>query len=81
MSRQAQRKALIFGISDYTSLQKLDFCKKDAEKMYELLECLGYDISENNKLMGEAKEEKVKDAIYDFFLDEVTNKCFGLILQ
>jgi hypothetical protein len=32
----------------------------------------GYEISDKNKLVGEAKGEKVKDAIYDFF-DDIRN--------
>ena len=63
--RTAQRKALIIGISDYTNLQKLDFCKNDGTEIYEVLSSLGYEISDKNKLVGEAKGEKVKDAIYD----------------
>ena len=65
--RPAQRKALIIGISDYTNLQKLDFCKNDGTEIYEVLSSLGYEIPDKNKLVGEAKGEKVKDAIYDFF--------------
>ena len=34
---------------------------------------LGYEISDKNKLVGEAKGEKVKDAIYDFFDDKRNN--------
>ena len=72
MSREPKRKALIIGISDYTDtrLEELEFCKNDGEKMYELLESLGdYEISENNKLIGEVEGEKIKDKIYDFFND------------
>ena len=69
----AQRKALIVGISDYTNLQKLDFCKNDGKEVYEVLTSLGYEISDKNKLVGEAKGEKVKDAIYDFFDDRTNN--------
>jgi hypothetical protein len=29
----AQRKALVIGISDYTNLQKLDFCKNDGKEV------------------------------------------------
>ena len=68
----AQRKALVVGISDYTSLQQLDFCKNDGTEVYEVLSSLGYEISDKNKLVGEVKGEKVKDAIYDFF-DDVRN--------
>ena len=62
MTTGAQRKALIVGISDYTSLQQLDFCKNDGTEVYEVLSSLGYEISDKNKLVGEAKGEKVKDA-------------------
>jgi hypothetical protein len=64
-----KRKGLILGISDYASLQRLDFCKKDGQEIYEILTSLGYEISENNNLTGEVRGEKVKDAIYDFFGD------------
>jgi outer membrane protease len=60
---QGKRKAslVVVGISDYVSLQKLDFCKKDGQEVYEILSSLGYEISENNKLIGEVKGEKVKE--------------------
>jgi hypothetical protein len=48
--KAARRKALIVGISDYTSLQKLDFCKNDGTEIYEVLSSLGYEISD--KLVG-----------------------------
>jgi tetratricopeptide (TPR) repeat protein/uncharacterized protein YjbI with pentapeptide repeats len=75
MSREPKRKALIIGISYYTStkLEQLDFCKNDGEKMYELLESLGYEISENNKLIGEVEGEKVRDQIHEFFGDSYIN--------
>ena len=72
MIKGGKRKALIVGISDYVSLQKLDFCKKDGLEVYEILSSLGYEISENNKLIGEVKGEKIKDIIYDFF-DDINN--------
>jgi Caspase domain/Pentapeptide repeats (8 copies)/NHL repeat len=72
MIKGGKRKALIVGISDYVSLQKLDFCKKDGLEVYEILSTLGYEISENNKLIGEVKGEKIKDIIYDFF-DDINN--------
>jgi caspase domain-containing protein len=64
---RAQRKALVIGISDYTNLQKLNFCKNDGKEIYEVLGSLGYEISDKFRLVGEAKGEKVRDAIYDFF--------------
>ncbi|HXX97362.1 MAG TPA: caspase family protein [Candidatus Bathyarchaeia archaeon] len=67
--KAAGKKALIVGISDYTSLQKLDFCKNDGTEVYEVLSSLGFEISEKNKLAGEAKWEKVRDTIYDFFVN------------
>ena len=72
MIKGGKRKALIVGISEYASLQKLDFCKKDGQEVYSILSSLGYEISENNKLIGEVKGEKIKDIIYDFFDDTIT---------
>ncbi len=73
MISDAQKKALIIGISNYTHLQTLDICKNDGTEMYKVLESLGYEISDKNKLLGEAKGEKVEDAIYDFFSDSKSN--------
>jgi uncharacterized protein YjbI with pentapeptide repeats len=75
MSREAKRKALIVGVSYYTSsrLDELDFCKNDGQQMYELLASLGYEISENNKLIGNVEGEKVRDKIHDFFGDSYIN--------
>jgi hypothetical protein len=67
--KAAQRKALVVGISDYTSLQQLDFCKNDGTEVYDVLSSLRYDISRKNKLVGEVKGETLRDAIYDFFDD------------
>jgi uncharacterized caspase-like protein len=64
--KATRRKALIVGISDYTNLQRLDFCKNDGTEVHEVLNSLGFEISEK-KLVGEAKSEKVRDIIYDFF--------------
>ena len=58
---------VIIGISDYTSLQKLDSCKNDRREVYEVLRLIGYEISEKNRLIGEAKGEKLRDIIFDFF--------------
>jgi uncharacterized protein YjbI with pentapeptide repeats len=69
----AQKRALIVGISDYTYLQTLDICKNDAAEVYKLLSSLGYEISDENKLLGEAKGERLKEAIYDFFSDIKSN--------
>jgi hypothetical protein len=68
-----KKKALIVAVSDYTNLQRLDFCKNDGNEIYSILNSLGYEISEDNKLIGEVKADKIKDKIYDFFYDD-TNK-------
>ena len=65
--KAARRKALIVSISDYTNLQRLDFCKNDGIEVHEV--SLGFEIFEKNKLVGEAKWEKVRDTIYDFFVN------------
>ncbi len=65
----AHKKALVIGISNYSHLQTLDICKNDGIDMYEVLSSLDYEISDENNLIGEAKGEKIKDAIDDFFSD------------
>lgn len=79
MATKSRRKALVIGISDYTNLQKLDFCKNDVKEVYEVLSSLGYDISDKFRLVGEAKGEKVRDAIFDFF-DNVNNNLDDTLL-
>ncbi len=79
MSTDPQKKALVVGISDYTNLQKLDFCKNDGKEVYDVLTSLGYEISDKNKLVGKVKGEKVKDAIYDFF-DNMRNNSDDTLL-
>jgi hypothetical protein len=66
ISTGARKKALVVGISDYTNLQKLDFCRNDGKEVYDVLTSLGYEISDENKLIGKAMGTKV-NAIYDFF--------------
>jgi len=67
ISTGARKKALVVGISDYTNLQKLDFCRNDGKEVYDVLTSLGYEISDENKLIGKAMGTKVKDTLYDFF--------------
>ena len=55
ISTGARKKALVVGISDYTNLQKLDFCRNDGREVYDLLTSLGYEISDKNKLVGPLK--------------------------
>ena len=52
ISTGARKKALVVGISDYTNLQKLDFCRNDGKEVYDLLTSVGYEISDKNKLVG-----------------------------
>ena len=71
MSEEPRKKALIVAISEYNDKQltPLEFCKNDGEKLYELLQSLGYEISDNHKLIGYVKFDRMRDAIYDFFGD------------
>lgn len=69
---EGKRKALVIGISEYTdqSLPKLDFCKNDGNEMYKTLIELGYEIPQNQKIIGEANKKTIEDTIIDFFRDE-----------
>jgi hypothetical protein len=61
------KKALIIGISDYTHLQSLHFCKNDGETMSNILNSLDYKIFDT--LIGCVKWDIMRDAIFDFFTD------------
>jgi uncharacterized caspase-like protein len=65
------KKALLIGVSDYKdkNLKPLPFCENDAKKIYELLisSKLGFEISEDNKMIGEVNARNMKKAIKDFF--------------
>ena len=69
MSEQSRKKALVIAISEYNDKQltPLEFCNNDGEKMYELLKSLGYEISDNHKLIGYVEFDRLKNAIFDFF--------------
>ena len=61
------KKALVIGVSDYSNLQSLHFCKNDGETMYKILNSLNYEIFDN--LIGYVKWDIMRDAIFDFFSD------------
>jgi hypothetical protein len=62
-----KRKALIVAVSNYTDLQRLNFCKNDGKELHNILSSLGYGISEGDNLIGEVKGEKIREKIFDFF--------------
>jgi uncharacterized caspase-like protein len=67
---QVCKRALIISISNYDKLESLDFCQKDGNKICEVLSQIGYNISDNYKLIGGRIEYwKVRSAIIDFFYD------------
>jgi uncharacterized caspase-like protein len=68
-----KKKALVIGISEYKyKLQSLDFCEKDGEDMYEILQSIGFEIEDNYKLIGFVKYGQIRDAIISFFTDPTT---------
>ncbi len=66
MSEEPRKKALIVAISEYNDKQlaPLEFCKNDGEEMHELLKSLGYEISENHKLIGYVKFDRMREMQY-----------------
>ena len=66
-STTKNKKALVIGISDYAHLQPLHFCKNDGQEMFNILNSLDYEISDN--LIGSVKWDTMRDAIFDFFED------------
>jgi uncharacterized caspase-like protein len=68
--QKGNQKALIIAVSNYERYEALDFCRRDGEGIYNLLNSLGYEISDKNKLVGHVLGENMRDAIIDFFTDE-----------
>jgi caspase domain-containing protein/tetratricopeptide repeat protein len=64
------KKALVICVSDYAYLPSLDFCKNDGKGVCEILQEIGFDIPDSNKLIGTVEYEKMRKAILDFFSDE-----------
>ena len=62
-----KKKAIVIGVSDYNTMQPLNFCKKDGIEICELLTSLGYEISDSHRLIGHVGFNQMREAIYDFF--------------
>jgi hypothetical protein len=78
---ETRKKALIIAISDYDDkrLRPLEFCKNDGEQMHQLLSSLGFEISDNHKLIGYTQFDRMRGAIYDFF-DNRKTKADDILL-
>ncbi len=65
------RKALIISVSEYSShnLVALGFCRNDGQKMYEILNSIGYRIDKSQLQIGKVRYESMRNAIMDFFTD------------
>jgi len=69
--KNGTNRALVIGVSDYneTTINDLEFCRNDGEKILETLRTIGYDASNNihNGLIGHVKFDQLRNSIYDFF--------------
>lgn len=69
-TQRGRRKALVIAVSDYkNNLPKLDFCKRDGERMLSILQTLDYEIYRDDGLIGEVNRDQMRDAIMGFFGD------------
>jgi hypothetical protein len=64
-------RALIVSISNYLhdDILSLPVCEKDGKDMYNLFSSIGYEISDNHRLISEVEHASLRDAIADFFLN------------
>jgi len=70
---EQRKKALVIAVSEYdenSSLNKLPFCKKDGDEMLALLKGLGYEIKNQDGLIGQVDGTLMQDCIYEFFKDD-----------
>ena len=64
-----KRKALIIAVSEYDTLNNLDFCKSDGEEINDILLSHNYEIPEQSRLIGRVDGYKLRERIMDFFTD------------
>ena len=68
-----KKKAMIVAVSSYDSgLHDLSFCENDGNGMYDVLTSLGYEIADQNRLIGKVVGNQMRDAILNFFYDTTT---------
>ena len=68
---QRRKRALIVSISNYKNLETLDFCQNDGKEMYSLLKSLGYEMFNDNKLIGgEVKYEDLRKGLIDLLIGD-----------
>ena len=72
-SGDGKKKALVVAISKYNDdlLDDLDFCENDGHAMYEVLNDAGYEILENNKIIGNVSKKALENSIVEFFRKNV----------
>jgi len=61
------KKAVIISISDYEKLEPLQYCRKDGDEMYTLLETLGFEMPTKRDLIGTVSYIDVHDNIINFY--------------
>ena len=69
--KNGKRKALIIGISEYDHENKfpaLEFCRNDANGVYNVLKEQGYDIPANAMLVGREEWSNMRNEIIKFFI-------------
>ena len=68
--------ALVIAVSDYDdkkNINQLPFCKSDGERMTHLLQSLGYEIPEGNKIVGQVQWQAMRKALRNFFTQQCKN--------
>jgi tetratricopeptide (TPR) repeat protein len=68
---QRKKRALIVSISNYNNLEQLPFCQNDGKEMYLLLKSLGYEIFNDNRLIGgEVRYDDLRKGLIDLLTDD-----------
>ena len=68
--RGVRKKALVIAGSDYKYLPSLKFCKNDGLQMIQTLSEIGFEVVNDEKLIGAVKYDDMKNAITTFFGDD-----------
>lgn len=68
---KGKKKGIIISVTDYDNrnLPNLTFCRKNGENTNDLLKSIGYQISNDHKLIGDIRFDEMRDALFSFFYD------------
>ncbi|MDH3341962.1 MAG: caspase family protein [Nitrosopumilus sp.] len=79
-NNQGRKKAMIIAISEYDNFPNLEFVKNDGEMMYKTLKKIGFEISDERKMIGKVDHDTMTKSIKEFFRGDDVKSSDTLLL-